>query len=214
MKHTKKLLALLLALALGLGLALPAMAEEVRYNLYTPWEDVIITYPRGDSDSRYQVAHGASFTLIIEAALPNDVEISYQWRCYTREEDWVLIEGATGPSFASVPGSKYYPSPGNTLFDDMPFSTQTGFYDCQITLVRTDAGGAVVDTYDACINTIIVEVEAERKATAWERFRYIGLVGGLGLATAFGIFTGGLGYLIFPVIYPICVVIAMFTMLP
>ena len=214
MKKTTRILSVLLALALGLGLAVPALAEEVRYNLHVPWEDVTITYPRGDYNNRYQVAYGASFTLAIEATLPNDVEISYQW-CYRPEGSIFLpIDGETGPCFASTPGDPYYPNPETmrpTLFVDMPFSPQYGFYTCRITLVRKDAAGAVIDTCDASTGTIEVEVEAERKPTAWERFRYIGLVGGLALATAFGTVSAGIGYLLFPIVYPICVVIMMFT---
>jgi hypothetical protein len=212
MKHTKKLFAALLSLALLLGLAVPAMAEVRRRNLDIPWEGVIVSYPWYDFDNHYLVAYGEGFTLTMEATLPSNVEISYQWRYSPEGKGMVTIAGKTAPSFSSTPGDPYYPSPGNRFFDDMPFSPQTGFYDCVITLEKKDSNGVVVDTYVGYTNTIVVEVEAEREATAWERFRYIGLIGGYYMAQGFGIFSGGLGYLIFPIIYPICVVIAMISM--
>jgi len=211
MKHTKKLLAILLSFVLLLGLAVPAMAEEVRYNLYVPWEGVTITYPRASSDSPYQVAYGKSFTLAIEATLPNDVEISYQWWYGTVNDGMVPIEGEIASRFTSSPGDIHYPNPSNTSNPDAdkPFARQRGAYACDITLVKKDASGVVVDTYEASITTLFVEVKAERDMTFWEKIWYVGIIGGWEMSLMVGIFTFGIGFLAFPVVFPIAVIISL-----
>ena len=210
----RKLLAALLSLVLLLGLTVPVMAEEYRHNLYIPWDDVTVSYPQASFDSHYMVAYGESFTLTIEATLPDDVEISYQWWYSPEGKGLELIEGATGPYFSSSPGDIHYPNPmtDEVFIADKPFSPQFGYYECTITLERKDTNGVVIDTYDAATDTMVVEVEAEREMTLWERFWYNGIIRGFGLVVAFGTMSGGLGYLVAPILYPFAVILAFFNL--
>lgn len=210
----RKLLAALLSLVLLLGLTVPVMAEEDRYNLYIPWDDVTVSYPQASFDNHYMVAYGESFTLAIEATLPDDVEISYQWWYSPEGKGLEMIEGETGSCFSSSPGDIHYPNPmtSEVFIADKPFSPQFGYYECTITLERKDTNGVVIDTYDAETNTIVVEVEAEREMTLWERVWYNGIVRGFGLVVAFGIISGGLGFLVAPILYPFAVIITFFNL--
>lgn len=82
------LLALLLALGLAIGTALPVIALEE-----DDWLPVITLQPQSCA---VYIGGTGSFTLRVEAHIPNGDALGYQWRRYDRAW-WVDIEGATGP---------------------------------------------------------------------------------------------------------------------
>ena len=110
MKHTKRLLALLLALVLALGLAMPAMAA-------VNWDDIIVTPPQD-----LFVPYGESYTLSVEVVAPAGAEVSYQWHRRVTvlgsrfNVGWSdLIPGATSPTLQLNPGDDFYaPVPGTS----------------------------------------------------------------------------------------------------
>ena len=77
MKHAKKLLALLLTLALALTLALPAFAEDEPPEEPNPAMPVITVQPQS-----VRVRVNETFTLSVEAYIPNGDEIGYRWSGY------------------------------------------------------------------------------------------------------------------------------------
>jgi len=129
MKHTQRLLAVLLTLVLAFGIGAPAMAEEIvleeivfeaEASMEIPveiaeapmeaaavnWDDFyIITQP----PKNLYVKRGESFTLSVEVNIPEGVEVTYQWYAYETPSDRP-IAGATAPSLQLGPGEAYYPN--------------------------------------------------------------------------------------------------------
>lgn len=85
MKTTKRVLGILLALTLVFGIALTAMAEDISY------APVITQQPE-----EVYVRAGMSFTLSVEATVPEGGTLSYQWY-----QNGNVIEGATGSSYSA-----------------------------------------------------------------------------------------------------------------
>jgi len=97
MKHAKKLLALLLTIALALSLALPAFAEEEP----NPAMPVITVQPQGGS----QKAFRASFTVSVQAHIPNDDNIGYEWYrngVLTRQTGASMNDGLSSPGTLEI----------------------------------------------------------------------------------------------------------------
>ena len=96
MKHTKKLLALLLALALGFTLALPAFAEDEP----NPAMPVITVQPVGG-----RVKAGQEFKFSVEAHIPNGDEIGFRWYGSPRNP---LVDAQTASIKLTFPGTYTY----------------------------------------------------------------------------------------------------------
>ena len=103
MKHTQRMLAILLAFALALGLALPASAA-------VNWDDFYQT----TGMPKLIVKHGQSITIIKEVNIPDGVDrVEYQW--YQGSYDnGKLIEGATTATLQLAPDHPEYPNPSNS----------------------------------------------------------------------------------------------------
>ena len=109
MKHTKRLLALLLAFALTLGLALPAAAiinldgTEPDWDgdpLIRPLSDTINPNPAMPVITRQPQKASASsctgFTLSIQAEAPNGDPLRYEWYQVRKgTDDWLVSEDAS-----------------------------------------------------------------------------------------------------------------------
>jgi len=137
MKHTKKLLALLLAAILALGISAPAMAEEElleAQSIGVTQDDIIIT-------NHQIVSYREPFSLSVEASPPEGVEIvSYQWwfrREYSAPQE--QIEGATNPTIHAAYGDPYYLEPTK-------ISGVVPRFSCVVTFAAKDAQGNVTDT--------------------------------------------------------------------
>jgi len=95
----KKLLALLLTLALAFTLALPAFAEDP-----DPAMPVITRQPKG-----LRVRNGESFTLSVEATIPNGDEIGYQWYIVSSSLGRDIAKEDTAELTATIYGGQDYP---------------------------------------------------------------------------------------------------------
>jgi len=137
MKHTKKLLALLLVLLLAFGLAMPATAA-------VNWDEFKITkQPQG-----LTIKEGESFTLSVEVNVPAGLEVEYQWR-----RGSTFIKNATSPQLHLSPDHPMYPPDGRLGGVEVS-------YDCWITAYEKDNVGIVLKTDR--IWTDIARVKTER----------------------------------------------------
>jgi hypothetical protein len=127
MKFTKRLLAVALTLALALSLALPAMAA-------VDWTEFKITKQPQDLTIKY----GDSFTLSVEVAVPEGVEVEYQW--YYRDGssgNAIPIENATSLELQVKPDALFYP-------ENVRFGGATINYTCQATAYAKDEAGNII----------------------------------------------------------------------
>jgi len=148
MKHTKKLLALLLTLALALPFALPATAA-------VDWNEFKITKQPQDP----RITHGEILTLSVEVIVPDGVEVEYQWRHFG-----VDIENSNAPEIHIAPDNPSYPR----------WAGSEDSYRCWITAYEKDGGGNVISSQTLKTNSVTV---ITRKTTAgkisgitWEPF--------------------------------------------
>ena len=124
MKHTKKLLALLLVLLLAFSIALPATAA-------VDWDEFrIIT----QSPQDITVPYNESFSLTVMVNVPEGAQVQYQWYCTGSSG---AIDGATSPTLTLSPGDPEYPQKPNTTsanyYRDMS-------YFCVINAYENDVG--------------------------------------------------------------------------
>ena len=148
MKHTKKLLALLLALILGLGLGVPAMAVD--------WADFYLISP---ATVDLTVPFGEDIELSVLVNIPAGTEATYQWY-RTKIDNGNRIADPTTSDFTISPGDAHYPYP---VYPDRSV-TQT-FY-CRVTAFETDAGGRYIRECRFNVTVIDFPVVAD-----WENFR-------------------------------------------
>ena len=154
MKHTKKLLALLLAALLALGLSAPAMAE-------VNWDDF---YFISQPPAKLTIPFGEDFTLSVEVNVPAEVEVTYDWH----SPRWGRTGKAQGAVFHCTPDHPYYPKAPASR----PYLEQTVEYICVIYGLEKDAGGNVVGyTQYLEMQHITVTVLPEREPTRWETIR-------------------------------------------
>jgi len=171
MKHTKKLLALLLAALLTLGLGAPAIAEGEGS---IPISAVII----GPEEP---VPFGEAFTLRVELDIPEGVEIesaSYWWSW----TNWPLpIEGAKEAMLHVTPSDSFYPVAHS------PIGATETLYMCHAVLDGRDADSNAVELHTDNL-FFTVTVGPEREKTVWEVIWYDYIAGpfntGLGYAGA------------------------------
>ena len=150
MKHTKKLLALLLTLALALGLALPAMAISRN--------DITITGPTEP------VPFGEAFTLSVAVNIPAGTEIvSYRWQI--SYEGSARIEDETDSILHATPDDTHYPKAS------APYSSASCHYSCAVSFVEKDADGNIVNTSTINSPSFVVTVARERKMDIWENIK-------------------------------------------
>ena len=106
MKHTKRLLALLLTLVLALGLALPTFAST------NPAMPVITKQPQSVT-----VLNGETYTFSIEAEIPNGDPLRYEWYavddtypdwCYSTEASLSLWTGVQFELFVKSVQADFY----------------------------------------------------------------------------------------------------------
>jgi len=181
MKHTKKLLTLLLALALGLGLGAPAAFAQTTVD----WDDFyILTQPQAAI-----VPYGSSFTLSVEVNVPEGVKVvSYVWRPYIG-----TLGAGTGSVLHLSPGDYAYPEAYR------PYLAATEYYHCIITAVEEDANGNPVGSpWELYSQNAGVTVLAERDMYFWESwgervtqgaaglflYAYVGIIWFLGILMA------------------------------
>jgi len=173
MKQFKRLLALGLAFALAIGLALPTMAA-------VDWDDFRITkQPQG-----LTIKQGDSFTLSVEANIPDGVEVEYQW--YREGGAWgelaIKIVDATTPDLHQNPNDSDYPD-ANMYHE----------YHCMITAYEN---GNAASTRTLTSSRVRVLAEEEKKEkTFWEKvysvtlepFAYAGIMTMSGLLMSMGL---------------------------
>jgi len=123
MKHTKKLLALLLTLVIALGFSAPvAFAQETEAKSTVNWDEFyIVTQPQD-----VKIKKGESFMLAVQANSPNGVEVTYQWY-----RDYVQIKGAASPDL-HLDSQDFFPV------------SETAIYHCTITASEKDADGSEI----------------------------------------------------------------------
>lgn len=156
MKHTKKLLALLLTALLAFALAAPAMAVDR--------DDITITGPTS------AVPFGQAFTLSVSVELPDGTEIeSYQWKFFYGSSQ--QIEGATDSILRVAPGQPAYPK------GTEPFWPAQYKYSCSVTLAEKDAQGNTVGTQTIDSLSFDVTVGRERKMNFGEMMKYAAVEG-------------------------------------
>ena len=137
MKHTKRLLALLLSLALAFGLALPAFAANA-----IDWDDFYIITPLW---TEVYVPHGESVTLNMEVNIPEGVErVTYQWYSSGIYNNDKPIKGATTDTLQLSPRDSDYPTKSSNSYkgmDAIPGGAHYLVYYCEIT-VYDDVGNS------------------------------------------------------------------------
>ena len=143
MKHTKRLLAVLLTLALALALALPAMAA-VNWNEFR-----IISHPQDIT-----IRHGESFTLSVEVNVPEGVEVEFQWY----RSSSTPIEGATSSELHLSPSDQFYP-------EVSALGGSTATYMIRITAHEKDDDGNIISSRTLASRHVTVTTER----TFWGR---------------------------------------------
>ena len=147
MKHTKRILAVLLTLVLALGLAMPAMAA-------VNWNEFRITRQPQNQTIRY----GDSFTLSVEVNVPEGVVVSFQWQ---------LADGGVLP-VETANSAELQLSPGDPGYPAQNFS---GTFRCVITAYEKDDDGNVISDKTLTSETVrvMVTTEGEIERSFWER---------------------------------------------
>jgi len=162
----KKLLALLLALALGLGLALPAFAEEEPPPAVN-WDDFYITaQPKSQ-----RIAYKADFTLNVGVNIPEGVEVSYRWKCWTRISNVdtktpINLWGSHGVPTANEAtlrlSSDLHGYPGSSV-PWPPATPVDSAYVCEIVGTERDADGNEISSKTLRSNVAEVRMDGSKK---------------------------------------------------
>jgi hypothetical protein len=97
MKHTKRMLTMVLTFALAFSLAAPAFAA-------VNWDEFQIT----ERPKNIAIPYGDSFTLGVEVKVPDGVSVEYQWRTYSAGAGHTPIENATSYELRLGPSDPYY----------------------------------------------------------------------------------------------------------
>lgn len=190
MKHAKKPLALLLALVLGLSLGAPALAAN--------WDDFyIVTQPQD-----LVIPFGGDISLSVRVNAPAGVEVSYQWYSNANGNTY-WVEEAKGPDLrCSLGNSRYF------LLPDLSKAS----YCCAITGVERDTDGNAIETKTLISNNAYVALEGSDSVLYGIFQSLISALGGaVGIPALAAMFTGGIGGLLFPILYPIGVIVFFIT---
>ncbi|MDR2686290.1 MAG: hypothetical protein LBB75_00935 [Oscillospiraceae bacterium] len=152
----KKLLSIFLAglMLFGFGAGAGAAEEDGEPD---SWDDFyIITQP----PAQLTVPFGKSFTLSVEAHVPEGAKVSYVWQAGYGSS--VAVEGAVSQV---SPGDPLYPTAYR------PYETAYKYYNCVITAVEEDAQGNVARFRTLDSDGVQVTLLAERERNLWESLR-------------------------------------------
>ena len=196
MKHTKKLLAILLTFVLALTLGLPAFAE-------VNWDDFRFT--KGASFKQI-VKHGKSFTIFVEVNIPDGVDrVEYQWYRILNNK---LIEGATTATLQLSPNDPDYPNSSNSrrgtggYLDAGYECVVTGYADGDVILSKTLKSGefsvSVEGTFGDKLYSITISPFVEAHETLFPFYIIFPILYPLGVFSSFlanltGLIFGAMG---------------------
>jgi len=213
MKHTNRVLALLLSLALALSFALPAFAEDEEPVFAeteaqaVDWADFrIITQPQDQT-----VKYKESFTLSVEVNIPEGVEVEYQWYAGNSK-----IDGATESVLQCAFGDSQYPYNGGFLNDMMRIFLNPNldaFYYCKVTGYAKDMDEILSDKK---LESESAKVTMPISDSIWMKLLsvFIGPFLVLSVFTLiFGTFTMGAAWLLAPIIIPVGYVVILIPLL-
>jgi hypothetical protein len=155
MKHTKKLLSLLLVFVLAFALAIPAAYAQEGESLFVWDEFYIITQPQGKT-----VPHGESFTLSVEVSVPAGATVTYQWYLFNGS----LIEDAATSTLQLGSSDPGYPQMPKATSGNVGYYRAEHYY-CIINAYEKDTEGTIIDS--ATLNSDYAAVKVEN--TFWEK---------------------------------------------
>ena len=147
MKHTKRMLAIVLTFALTLSLAMPAMAAKFN------WDNFYVTQqPKSQT-----IKDGEGFSLSAAANIPEGVtEVTYQWS-YRHAGASKDIEGATTPALEVGSDDPWYPQ--YSFFQNTKYAGGVNTsYTCEITAyVKDDDGNVTASKFVNAYCTVRLE---------------------------------------------------------